>query len=122
MDSAGQDQRERYLAAVDAAEVAGAQMVAALRATSEARLIVREHVMNGGRLSDLENVIQPQPLRAGVSNAIADLERARHEAQRQLFLLLQAEGQTMTDIAKMWGISRQLVSRMVNEPVADASP
>ena len=32
-----------------------------------------------------------------------ELERTRHEAQRLLFLLLQAEGQTMTTIGQVWG-------------------
>jgi DNA-binding transcriptional regulator LsrR (DeoR family) len=34
--------------------------------------------------------------------------------------LLQSEGQTLADIGRTYGISRQLVSRLVNEP--DPSP
>ena len=72
-------------------------------------------------LSDLEHIVEPGLLRAAVSTAIIELERARHDAQRLLFLLLQAEGQSMTGIARTWGISRQLVSRLVNESTADGS-
>ena len=76
----------------------------------------------GGRLSDLEHIIDPRLLRASVSDGIVELERTRHEAQRLLFLLLQAEGQTMTTIGRVWGISRQLVSRLIHESTEDASP
>ena len=55
-------------------------------------------------------------MRASLSDALADLERGRHETQRLLFQLLQAEGQTLADIGRTYGISRQLVSRLVNEP------
>ncbi len=65
-------------------------------------------------------MIDPQSLRASLSDALAELERTRHAAQRLLFLLLQAEGQTLADIGRALGISRQLVSRMVNEPDPDA--
>ncbi len=116
------EQRARYLVAMEAVAVASDRMIDALRDAQHARGIVREHMAQGGRLSDLEHIIQPGPLRASVSNGIVELERTRHEAQRLLFQLLQAEGQSMTDIGRTWGISRQLVSRLVNEVTEDASP
>jgi hypothetical protein len=116
------EQRARYLVAMEAVAEASDRMIAALGDSQRARGTVREHMAQGGRLSDLEHIIDPGRLRASVSSGIVELERTRHDAQRLLFRLLQAEGQSMTDIARTWGISRQLVSRMVNEPVVDDSP
>ena len=88
----------------------------ALQATLDAREVTREVVQRGRPLGELHNVIKPQELRAAVAKALGELERTRHDAQRLLFQLLHAEGQTMAEIGRMWGISRQRVSRLVNEP------
>jgi DNA-directed RNA polymerase specialized sigma subunit len=112
---AQEEQRARYLAAMEAVAEASDRMIDALRDAQHARGIVREHMARGGRLSDLEHIIDPRLLRASVSAGLVELERTRHEAQRLLFQLLQAEGQTMTTIGRVWGISRQLVSRLIHE-------
>lgn len=112
--------RTRYLAAIDAVQDAAQHTITALQAAQAARGVARDVVLQGRPISELEDVIEPQPMRATLSDALAELERTRHDAQRLLFQLLQAEGQTLADIGRMWGISRQLVSRLVNEP--DPSP
>jgi hypothetical protein len=116
------DERARYLAAMETVATASEHVIEALQNANQARAVVREHMAHGGLLSDLEHIVSPEPLRAAVSQALTELERARHDASRLLFRLLQAEGQSMTDIGRMWGVSRQLVSRMVNEPASDTSP
>ena len=108
--------RTRYLAAVDAVEGASERTIAALVAAQEARDLARAAIAAGRPMTELESMIEPQSLRASVSDALTELERTRHDAQRLLFQLLHAEGQTMADIGRTWGISRQLVSRLVNEP------
>ena len=108
--------RTQYLAALDAVQAATERTITALQDMLDARAITRQVVVQGRPVSELEDVIHPQPLRASVSDALGELERTRHVAQRLLFLLLQAEGKTLADIGRMWGISRQLVSRLVNEP------
>jgi hypothetical protein len=110
------DLRTRYLAALVAVQDAGARTIAALEEADQARDVVRDVVRRGLPLADLEDALDPQPLRASLSDALAELERTRHDAQRLLFQVLHAEGQTLADIGRMWGISRQLVSRLVNEP------
>jgi hypothetical protein len=112
--------RARYLAAVDAVEVASDRTIAALVTAQEARDIARANVAAGRPMTELENMIEPHALRASVSDALTELERTRHDAQRLLFQLLHSEGQTMADIGRTWGISRQLVSRLVNEPDPDS--
>jgi len=108
--------RAEYLVAIDHVQRASEQTIVALQATLDAREVTREVVERGRPLIELQNVIKPQELRASVAKALGELERTRHDAQRLLFQLLHAEGQTMADIGRMWGISRQLVSRLVNEP------
>jgi DNA-directed RNA polymerase sigma subunit (sigma70/sigma32) len=108
--------RTRYVESLDALEHASSRAVAALEHARQGRVVARDFVREGRPLAELEREIEVQPLRASVSDALSDLERARHETQRLLFQLLHAEGQTLADIGRTFGISRQLVSRLVNEP------
>jgi DNA-directed RNA polymerase specialized sigma subunit len=108
--------RERYVTSLDEAERASERAIAVLEETRGARDVARQLVESGRPLGDLERIMEPQPLRARLSEALADLERCRHDSQRLLFQLLHAEGQTLADIGRSYGISRQLVSRLVNEP------
>lgn len=55
--------------------------------------------------------------RRATSVLMHDIQAARHRAQRAQFQLAAAEGSNMADIARVWGVSRQLVSRMVKEPM-----
>jgi len=108
--------RRRYLVALDAAQAAGERTIDTLVAAREARELARRHAEAGRPMIELEDVIKPESLRTAVHDALADLERTRHDAQRLLFQLLRGEGVTLADIARGYGISRQLVSRLVNEP------
>jgi hypothetical protein len=108
--------RARYVATLDMIERASDRTIAALEAARKMREVGREVMQQGRPLVNLERVMEPQPLRAELSNALAELERTRHESQRLLFQILHAEGRTLAEIGRAYGISRQLVSRLVNEP------
>ncbi len=108
--------RLRYLNALDQVQSASERTITVLEETRDARDITRKLVESGRPLADLERITEPQPLRASLGDALAELERSRHDAQRLLFQLLHSEGQTLADIGRTFGISRQLVSRLVNEP------
>ncbi|HEY3669449.1 MAG TPA: hypothetical protein VGN51_00810 [Acidimicrobiia bacterium] len=108
--------RARYVAALDDVQGAGDRAMEVLVAVRAARQLTRDHVARGRPVIELENVIEPQVLRASLGDTLAAFERARHDAQRLLFQLMHAEGNTLADIGRAYGISRQLVSRMVNEP------
>ena len=108
--------RQRYVHALDEVERASERAITALVDTRDARAVARDLVESGRPLGDLERVMEPQPLRANLADALATLERSRHDAQRLLFRVLHSEGQTLADIGRSYGISRQLVSRLVNEP------
>jgi hypothetical protein len=108
--------RARYLVAAEAVQVSSDRTIDALVSARRAREIAIEHAGQGRRMSELEDVIDPHVLRVSLGGALAELERTRHDAQRLLFQLMQAEGMTLADIGRAYGISRQLVSRLVNEP------
>jgi DNA-directed RNA polymerase specialized sigma24 family protein len=60
--------------------------------------------------------------RAAVNAALAEMQQARHRSQRSLFLLAADEGFSLAEIARTWGISRQLVSRMTKEEPGQGAP
>ena len=67
---AQEEQRARYLAAMEAVAEASDRMIDALRDAQQARGIVREHMARGGRLSDLEHIVDPRaPAGLGVGRA-----------------------------------------------------
>ena len=107
--------RSEYLAALGALHAATQLVHQALDDAAAALVIVRDHIEHEGMVSDLDEYISPTQLRESLSTSINDLERVRHHAQRLLFRLLHAEGMTMSDIGRTWGVSRQLVSRFINE-------
>ena len=117
-----QELRARYIASLDAIERASDCTIAALEAAREMRQVARELLERGRLFADRQRAVEPQPLRADLSSALAYLERTRHESQRLLFQLLHAEGLTLAEIGRVYGISRQLVSRLVNEPDPEAEP
>ncbi len=108
--------RVRYVAALVDVQGAGDRTIDALIAARDARQIARDHAERGRPMIELAQVIEPQSLRASLGDSLAELERTRHDAQRLLFQLMHAEGLTLADIGRAYGISRQLVSRLVNEP------
>jgi len=100
------------------------EMEEAILATRN-QLRVMETVMRRGRkmlesgrgASEVATVNHAAEARAATSEIIRRVQGARHRAQQAQFKLAAAEGATMAEIARGWGVSRQLVSRMVKEPM-----
>lgn len=79
----------------------------------------RAHRMldNGSLASEMAVAANVAAGRQATSAVMREIQMARHRAQRAQFQLAAAEGNSMADIARAWGVSRQLVSRMVKEPM-----
>lgn len=77
---------------------------------------VRKMTESGRSASEVAEAVDFAQGRAATSAVIREIQAARHRAQRAQFKLSAAEGATMAEIARRWGVSRQLVSRMVKEP------
>ena len=107
--------RTAYLAALERLLEASQELRDALTDGASALMVVRERAENEERVSDLFSLIDPRPLRTSLTGALTELERSRHASQKLLFRILFTEGTNMSDIARHWGISRQLVSRLINE-------
>src|SRR5580658_329037 len=82
----------------------------------------RRHLQAGGPVADLPRVASIMEQRAKVNAALAGVQQARHRSQRSLFLLAVEEGFSLAEVARTWGISRQLVSRMTKEEPGQGSP
>ena len=125
MDDPGSDTeaalREELLQSLKELGEASQRLHEALNAGAGSFSVVRTLVEEGRGIRNLAEMIDPVPLRAALAESMQRLERARHDTQRAMFQLLRSEGMTNADIARMWGISRQLVSRMVNERPGGAS-
>lgn len=67
---------------------------------------------------------QMATVRERLTDAVVELEAARSHARSEMFRALMLEGHSIGQIARMWGISRQLASRIVrdHDNLADPLP
>jgi hypothetical protein len=82
----------------------------------------RRHLDSGGMVADLPHVDELPTLRADLTAATTNWEQARHDARAATFRLAIAQGQTPAALAREWGLSRQLVSRILNTPDTTTTP
>ena len=75
----------------------------------------RRMMETGRGANEVARTAHAAEARANTSKIIRDVQAARHRAQQAQFKMAAAEGATMAEIARNWGVSRQLVSRMVKE-------
>jgi AraC-like DNA-binding protein len=78
----------------------------------------RRLIETGRPAREVALTVNAAQARLATSAIIREVQGARHRAQQAQFKLSAAEGATMAEIARRWGVSRQLVSRMVKEPSA----
>jgi transposase-like protein len=76
----------------------------------------RRLVEDGRPALDVAQAINAAETRAATSASIEQVQGVRHRTRQTQFKLAAAEGASMAEIARGWGVSRQLVSRMVKEP------
>ena len=71
----------------------------------------RAHLLQGGRVSETPALFDIRSVRTALSDGLNQVERARNDARLSLWRLQLAEGTSIAEIARIWGFSRQLVSR-----------
>jgi hypothetical protein len=71
----------------------------------------RRHLAGGGRASDMAVRFDVRAVRTSLTDRLNRVERARNASRRSLWRLQAAEGRTIAEIARIWGLSRQLISR-----------
>jgi hypothetical protein len=67
------------------------------------------------RVADLAARARMSDLREGLSTALHELDLARGRARLAFFRELQSDGHSIREIGDMWGISRQLASRVLRD-------
>jgi len=77
----------------------------------------RRLLESGRSMHEIALMINAADKRSVTSGLIREVQGARHRSHQAAFKLAVAEGSTMAEIAREWGVSRQLVSRMVKEPL-----
>jgi hypothetical protein len=107
--------RAEYLEAVARYTQAASALRAAMDEADDALEVMRAHVTRGRPLADVLPSIRPAGVRNNLSDAADALERARHAAQRVVYEILVAEGLTMAEIGRTFGVSRSLVSRVIHQ-------
>ncbi len=89
----------------------------ALDATEVRYAAALETLRTGGPITETLQLSDAGASRQMLTDALQELQQARHAARRVMIQLGRAEGQTIAEIAATWGISRQLVSRYLSEEV-----
>jgi DNA-directed RNA polymerase specialized sigma24 family protein len=74
-----------------------------------------EQIEHGAKALGVTQSMGLADSRETLNAAVTRLRRACHDLQRAMFLLAVTEGESRAEIARIWRISRQLVSRMVRE-------
>ena len=67
-------------------------------------------------MREMFNIAQ---VREGLTHAATNFQATRHTSRLSVFRLQSAEGMSIGAIARDWGLSRQLVSRMIKEHQTD---
>lgn len=126
MDSNGQratsavDERARALAGLREFREEAATLRSALHRYERALERVCRQVERDVPLHEVMGQIGVGELRADLVERLTRFEEARHRMRVACFRMSLTEGLSIVDIARLWGISRQLASRLINE--TDATP
>jgi hypothetical protein len=81
---------------------------------------VRRHLARGGGAADLHDVLDIVAARETLTGAAGVFQTIRHTSRISIFRVQAAEGMSVGAIARDWGLSRQLVSRMLKDPTERA--
>ena len=104
-----------FLTALDELDQADAQLRQKLRSTHSAVQRSRRHFERGGTTWALITKMNITSDRTANTEALRGLDAARLRAQHAMYRLAEADGLNAAEIGRTWGVSRQLVSRVLNE-------
>jgi hypothetical protein len=90
-----------------------AALRAELRGFETALRKVRRHLARGGPAADLHRVLDIVTARESLTSAAGVFQTIRHTSRISIFRVQAAEGLSVGAIARDWGLSRQLVSRLL---------
>jgi hypothetical protein len=109
------DLEDAYVASLIELDAAFRALQAELAEGAASIARIRRHLERGGTVRELLETGQPQAVRRRIGAGLVQVERARHVRDRVLFRVLQAEGMSAAEIGRTFGLSRALVTRLINE-------
>lgn len=93
----------------------GAETRLALRRTEVVTRRLRRQIERSTPVTESMLVLGIGDVRQDLSDHLDALVRARHEAQHAIVALAVSQGVSRGQLARVWGVSRQLVSRLAKE-------
>jgi len=120
VDAAARARRKELVAALHEVTVASEDLSALLGILSVVTRDAIAQVERGSSAIELAESGDLASRRETLNMAAYRMRRSRHEVQRAFFLLALAEGSSKAEVARVWRVSRQLVSRMVGEHATPA--
>lgn len=77
----------------------------------------RDHLERGGRVSDIPATIHLRDLREDISDVLDHFNRARMTTRVMTARLASAEGTSLSELARQFGVSRQYMSKLLHDRV-----
>lgn len=114
--------REQAIAALDEFIQATADARDDLSSFQTALEKNRTYLSEGGPAADVPALFDIPSLRSSLTDGLERVEQARMASRRTLWRLQISEGKSIADIARSWGLSRQLVSRALSSGEAAGQP
>ncbi len=112
--------RHKVLKALDGLEGAEIALAAALNERRIQFDIIRRHVKGNDLAVDPSFMEGYAKSRDEFTQTINRFRAARHNFQRVIYEVAREEGLSIAATARAWGVSRQLVSRVLNEGPSDS--
>jgi GTP cyclohydrolase II len=109
------DNRQKALNSFDELMEAAEHLIVTLRATRTHYRKTRSRVEKGSSIEDALSNIPTGELRQSLTQAMAEMEAARHKVRTMTFVLGLEEGMSIGELGRVWGFSRQLAARYAKE-------
>lgn len=110
-----QNQPETLVQSVEQLATAIEAAIETLTLDHAVALSLIEGLRSEATIEAIANSNNMAAVRERMTDSLLELEAARSRARAELFRALLREGSSIGQIARLWGISRQLASRIVRE-------
>lgn len=115
MDATKSSRPDDVVRALRELSVAMGNVIDTLTSDRQRTLAVIAEIEQGDALVDVARRRDMAQVRERLTTALHHLDLARTNARIQIFRVLQDEGHSIGQIARLWGISRQLASRLMRD-------
>jgi hypothetical protein len=111
--------RNATLTTTDAFIEVSVRVRQALRQTETATRRFQRRLESGAPVTQAFSALGESQQFNALTDLLSELEQARRECRRAVAAQAKSEGMTQGELARMWGVSRQLVTRIAKETVTE---